>query len=315
MKNSDPMAMKTKIILNPKSGDGKVAKNWESIQSELKRHNFKYDTEYTTAQDSATAMARKALKEGYERIIAVGGDGTLSETVNGFFEDGKQINPDAVFSFIMSGRGNDFRKTFGISKDLKEAVDRCVNGKVRKIDLVRIDHQNHSDEKVVRYFMNIASVGMGGEVASRVNQSRLGKYIGGKGVFYYESLMALLSYKNKNVRIRIDDTFDQKLKIRLICIANGQYAGGGMWFAPHADISDGILEVMILKDVSKLTSFGMTGTIYKGKLKDHKDVITLRGKKITVESDEKVLLEVDGEVPGTLSATYEVIPSCLNLQI
>ena len=126
--------MKTKLIVNPRSAEGETAKQWYAIEEKIEEHIPAFSSEFTTGKGSATTLVSRALEDGFEKIIAIGGDGTLSECVNGFFKNLKPINKDAVFSFIMRGRGNDFRKTVLVPDTIEGAIQAAAYGNIRPID-------------------------------------------------------------------------------------------------------------------------------------------------------------------------------------
>lgn len=306
--------MKIKVIVNPHAGKGITGKRWPQTHKKLLRVLGKFDLDMTTGIGDATQITRDSLSEGFDWIIAHGGDGTINEVVNGFFEGETLINSEAVFSFLTSGIGGDFRRTFGISRDQDEAIDKMANADVRKVDVGRLNFVAHDGGRASRHFINIASFGMSGEVDMRINRTSVPNFLGGSATFLWASFQTLISYKNKEVKIVVDDQFDQPLKVRLVIVANGQYAGGGMWFAPGARIDDGIFDIVIMGDISRLRSITNMSKIYKGTHIGENEIISLQGKKLTATSDETVYLDVDGEAPGRLPADFEILPGILNLK-
>jgi len=306
--------MKIKVIVNPNSAKGETGRRWRQIQDKLTHAIGHVDVSMTTGREAATDLPRKALKEGYDRIIAAGGDGTLNEVVNGFFEGDRPVNSDATLSVLMSGTGGDFKRTLGLSSDIDEAIKALAQGSVREIDVGRLTFTGHDGEEKTRYFDNIASFGMGGEVDKRVNEMSVPNLLGGSASFLLASLRTLISYENKSVRIVVDDHFDQTLKIRLVVVANGQFGGGGMWFAPQARLDDGLFDIVILGDICRTRALRHMSKIYRGRHIGMKDVISLRGRRLDATSDEEVLLDVDGEAPGRLPATFEVLPGAIKLK-
>lgn len=306
--------MKIKAVVNPQSANGKTHHDWPAIEQKLVNALGPIDVDFTEGIESAIYLTRHALKEGYEHIIAVGGDGTTNETINGFFENDKLINSNAIFSVISRGTGGDFGKTIGVSKQTSSAIKSIVEGKVTKMDVGKITFVGNNGRGTVRYFNNIASFGMGGEVDRRVNASSAAKLIGGKGAFLWATLRTTILYKNKKIRLTIDDHYDEELIIRNVAIANGQYFGGGMWVAPKAKIDDGIFDVVIIGDVSRRSTVMNMSSFYDGSHVEHPDISYLHGKKIVATSDEEVLLDVDGEAPGRLNATFEILPGAIKLK-
>ena len=308
--------MKVKFIVNPKSGGNDHIKEWPAIERHWIANIGPAESEFTEGPGHATELTRAALKEGFPKIIAVGGDGTLSECINGFYENDKRINPNAIFSFIMRGRGNDFRKSHGIADSLEAAIHAAAYGIVRKTDIGRIHYIDFEGREKTRYFLNLASFGMSGEIDRRVNKSKMAKYLGGPGVFIWCTLQSLVFYKSQSVRLQVDENVDTELSIRLVAAANGQYAGGGMWFAPHAQLCDGLFDIVIVKDVSRAKVLMNFAKIFKGAHTDHPDIEYFKGRKITATGvgPGDVFLDIDGEAPGKLPATLEVLPESIRIQ-
>jgi YegS/Rv2252/BmrU family lipid kinase len=307
--------MKTAVIVNPNSSKlGRRLNDWTRIERGLVDIYGEIDTRFTERIGHASELARQAIIDGVPRIIAVGGDGTLSETVNGFFEDGKPLNREVIFSFIMTGTGNDFQKSCAREKGLDAALTSLKNAKEKIIDVGRLEYIDHKGNPSSRYFLNIASFGMGGEVDRRVNTMPIKGVIGGKASFLLATIAALVGYRNKSVRLIIDDNEPLEQKIRLALVANGRFAGGGMCFAPEAALDDGLFDIIIMGDTGLLESVRNMSKIYDGSYLEADIVSHFRGKRLQAFSDEEVLLDIDGEAPGRLPATFEILPSVLRLQ-
>ncbi len=307
--------MKTAIILNPKSGakiQGELSKLKNKLTAAFSKATF---FETTAETHSATNLTRQALQQGFERIIAVGGDGTVNETVNGFFVGRQIVNPQAIFSFVMCGRGNDFRRTFKVPDGIDGAIERAATGQVRFIDVGHLQFTCHDGRQAERIFVNVASFGMSGEVDEKVNQSPLAGILGGSGVFYLSLLQTVVGYRSRQVTIEIDDTICQTLPINTVAVANGRYFGGGMKIAPDAEIDDGFFDIVISGDLSAIEIILQSPSLYRGDHIKDKKVKVIRGKKLTASSPERVLLDVDGETPGRLPATFTILPAALRIQI
>ena len=152
--------------------------------------------------------------------------------------------------------------------------------------------------------MNIASFGMSGDVDQKVNQSSMGQWLGGTGTFFLATLQTLAGYQNKRVKYSIDDRISGDEKIRMIAAANGQYAGGGMRFAPQARIDDGLLDIVVMGDLSAAEVLLNTPRVYQGTHFESDKVNLYHGKKLTATSEDEVLLDIDGEAPGKLPASF-----------
>ncbi len=304
---------RAKFIVNPASANGATRKLWGGLEQAIRAEIGSVDASFTDGPNHATDLARKALADGFEMVVAVGGDGTVNEVVNGFFDSGRPVSPDAVLGVISRGTGSDFIKTMNIPKEI-EAAARTLRGRtVKRLDAGRFTSRGPDGKEMERYFINIADFGVGGEAVARVNNTT--KAFGGFVSFLYGTLKTLWAYESKKVRIRIDDDFEVEKPINSVVIANGQYFGGGMWIAPEAKVDDGLFDVIILDDLSFLESLLNIPKLYKGTHIEDPKVEHMRGRRIVAESDEEVLIDVEGEHGGMLPATFEIIPSAINVKV
>lgn len=302
-----------KFIVNPASANGSTERLWGQIEQAIRREIGDFEAVFTTTSNHATDLARKALDEGFEMVVAVGGDGTVNEVVNGFFDSGVPVNPDAVLGVICRGTGSDFIKTMNIPKEIEGAA-RVLKGRaVKRCDAGRVISRDTGGGQMERYFVNIADFGVGGEAVERVNNTT--KAFGGFVSFLYGTLATLWAYKGKTVRIRIDDHYEVEKPINSVVIANGQYFGGGMWVAPHAEVDDGLFDILVLDDMTFLESLANIPRLYKGTHIEHPKVECFRGKTLIAESDEDVLIDIEGEHGGLLPARFEIIPSSINVKV
>jgi YegS/Rv2252/BmrU family lipid kinase len=258
-------------------------------------------------------LTRVALREGFEMIVAVGGDGTLNEVVNGFFEAGSPVNPDAVLGTICRGTGSDFIKTLGISKNIEAAARQLRGRSVRQCDVGRFTSRDGNGDEIERYFINIADFGIGGEAVARVNNTT--KAFGGFISFLYGTLKTLVFYKGKIVKLKIDDYYEAERKINNIVVANGRYFGGGMQIAPRAEVDDGLFDILVIDDMNLMESVLNISRLYKGAHIDHPKVEYFRGKRVVAESAEDVLIDVEGEDGGRLPATFDIIPGAIKVKV
>jgi YegS/Rv2252/BmrU family lipid kinase len=307
------------VVVNPRSGGGRTKREWRSIERALGEAFPLMSVAVTRRRGEAKTLVREALLEGHSEIIAVGGDGTINEAVNGFFDDNGPIAPDAVFGFVTSGSGGDFRKSFGIAPGAQAAIARLKTVTPRKVDVGRLSCITRHGEPMVRYFINIASFGMSGMIVDSVNRARIAKLFGGSFAFAFHSLMGMLRYGERTVRIRIDGNFDEIANISTVAVANGQFFGGGMKVAPNAKPDDGTFDVVIMGGIPRHRAAADMKLIYSGAHLNNPAVRVVRGQKIVAvpvaeTRGKPVLIEVDGENAGRLPATFEILPRALNLR-
>ncbi|UCD88644.1 MAG: diacylglycerol kinase family lipid kinase [Desulfobacterales bacterium] len=298
-------------IVNPHAGHGSTGSKWPMIKALVKDRIGSFTSHITTRAGDARQFARKAIASGATLIICVGGDGTLNEVVNGIMTHNEPERSDVLLGFVPNGTGCDFIRTVQIPGDIEKAIDLIAKRPVRKIDTGRITFSRSKGQEGYYYFHNIASFGLGGEVAQRVNRTT--KAFGPFLSFMWATLMSLFLYGKKKVRVVVDGEFDQENHVWNIAVANGQYHGGGMRVAPNASIDDGLLNVTIIGDLTLPEVFMNLPKLYSGKIGEIDKVITLTGKQVEALSDQHVLLEVDGEQPGILPIVVDVVPGALNI--
>jgi YegS/Rv2252/BmrU family lipid kinase len=310
--------MSAVVIVNPKSANGSLGKRWPEVQKTLRREYGSFEHVLTERPGDGSRLASEALRGGASTVIAIGGDGTIHEVVNGFFEGGKAIKPDAALGILPFGTGGDFRKTAKIPKDLAEAAHVLKNGKPRAIDVGRIEYRRSGPqgERESRYFVNIASFGVSGVVDEIVNTGS--KMLGGKLSFFLAGARAGFRYKNKKVRMVFDQKEDDALETRINCVAvaNGRYFGGGMFVAPDAELDDGTFDIVTIGDLTTFEYMTSGLRIYKGTHLSLPKVSVRRAARVDalpVNPDDEVLLDIDGENPGSLPATFTLMPRALQV--
>jgi YegS/Rv2252/BmrU family lipid kinase len=311
--------MSALVVVNPRSGGGRTQREWPQIQAALEAVYPNMSVMATRKRGDATAIVRQALLEGCSEVVAVGGDGTINEAMNGFFTERGPISSDAVFGFITRGTGGDFRKTFGIAPGYEAAIARLKTAKVHAVDVGRISCVSRGGAPVVRYFINIASFGMSGMIVQSVNRARIAKLFGGRFAFAFHSLMGLLRYRDRAVRIRVDQSFDEITHISTTAVANGQYFGGGMKVAPHARPDDGQFDVIVMGGTPKSRAMADMKLLYTGEHLNTPGVREMRGNRVVAvpvaeTGGHAVWIEADGESVGRLPATFEILPRALNLR-
>jgi YegS/Rv2252/BmrU family lipid kinase len=301
--------IKTFIIVNPHSAGGATMRRWPSASEILEKAIGKFDYEFTNAAGVAAMLAKKAVNNGYGRIISVGGDGTLYEVLQGLFNKGSLINPNIVLGTLPFGTGTDFARSINVSNKIEEAAKRLSRGQVKKIDLGLAKLRDHQGKIINRYFINMSDVGLGGEVVERVNRSS--KFFGGSMTYLLSSLVSFSQYKPRRVKIKADDAeFD--LSITSVLVANGRYCGGGMLIAPEAKVDDGLFDIVIIEGLPKWNLITFAPKLYSGKILSSPGVRHLQAKVISIESDQECLVNLDGEQPGTVPVEFSILPQAIN---
>ncbi len=302
------MLLKTQVIVNPESDRGKTKKRWRHIKESLKNFIKEFKYEFTERPLQAIEISRVAIKDGSELIVGVGGDGTMNEIANGFYENKRIINPQAALGIVPSGTGCDFTRSLNIPLRLKNALKAITQAPSSWIDIGTVKFRNHSGEDEERFFLNVGDFGIGGEVVRRVNQNRMKR----KASSYLRCLLStFMAYKNKRIKIKVDGQ-DLPLEEYLVgTVSNGKIFGKGMKIAPEAKLDDGLFDIVLVKGMKVLEFLRNVWRIYTGSHLSHPKISLLRGQKVEAyaeSGEEEVLIEVDGEQVGKLPAVFEIIP-------
>jgi YegS/Rv2252/BmrU family lipid kinase len=304
---------KTHVIINPASGGGKTGKRLDEILNYLDRYfTNKYSLCVTQKPLEASVSAKQAIRDGCELIIAVGGDGTIQETVNGFFADGLLINPDCHLGIVNCGTGQGFARSLGLPPGLDQQLDIISNGKSRAIDIGKIVFSTENGEQKERYFVNECQAGIGGEVVKSVQSKH--KRLGGRLAFGLSSLSKIFSYPNRLITVEIDKKPGITQRFIGVVMANGNSMAGGMSLTPGAIVDDSLLDILLIMGQSIPQRLWNFPRIYSGKHIDLPKFNCCRGKSIKLYSMEPVLVEADGELLGFLPCKVEVLPAAIKVK-
>lgn len=299
-------------IVNPVSANGSTGRQWPNLEKTIKASGIDLDYVLTEYPMHAVELTRNALKGGCEIIVSVGGDGTMNEVINGFFESGRLINENAALAIFSRGTGCDAIRTIGIKNDVDSIIAVLKDMKSEAYDVGTVDFIEYGGKKSQRYFLNVSDVGIGGETTFRVNRNS--KALKGFLSFMLGALTTIIVYKNKCFEISIDD-MNIKEKLNSVIIANGKYFGGGMKIAPMADMTDGLFDIIILGNLNKFQLLYNFSKIYNGTHLSHPKVRYYKGKHIKVNSKHKALIEIDGEQPGIIEAEFRILPKKLKVLV
>ncbi len=305
------LSRKVTFIVNPNAAMGSTRRHWPRIEALARERLGPIQALHTGGPAHASRLTRQALMEGTDLIVCVGGDGTLNEVVNGFMGEEGPIRGNALLGFIPMGTGCDIIKTVPIPRDVIRVLDLIRELRFRAIDLGLLCYRNHHGRPAHRYFHNVASFGLGGKVDERVNRTT--KVFGGFISFIWATLISLLIYNKKRIQLKVNGACDQEIICWNVVVANGQYHGGGMWVAPDAAVDDGLFHITVIGDLSLPQVFLNLPKLYNGKILEVRKVFSLTGKRVEAQSDQQVLLDVDGEQPGQLPVTITMVPRALRL--
>jgi YegS/Rv2252/BmrU family lipid kinase len=298
---------KTMVIVNPNAGKGYGAKISPQIATSLQRLGVAFDLVQTRGVGDAIELARVAAAQGYETIVAVGGDGTTHEVINGIMADANG-HPTATLGCIPAGSGNDFAVMNGAPTDLHEACQVIANGHSQVVDLGLVT----IDGSLRRYFDNAVGIGFDGMVTM---ETRKVKHLRGMALYLPVVLKTIfLTLTTPHVELTIDGQ-TQKLEALMLVVCNGPREGGAFHLAPEALFDDGLLDIVIAKRVPRLEMLALVPRFMRGTHLSHRAVSTVRGHSVEVRSQEPLYMHVDGEVlvEHAHHVQIEVVPAALRM--
>lgn len=308
------------VIINPESAGGATRGAWPRIASELATHFGSFTPKFTRHPGEGIELAASAARRGTKLIVACGGDGTISEVANGILSAGS----DTELGILPSGTGGDFRKTIGIPARPSEAARILREGRARLIDVGRVTFTKDDGEHESRYFLGVASFGMSADVIARVKEggpdwlpAKGPKWLTGRISFGVAMLQTALKMGPTRVVVQLDDDPARHLTVANLCIANARYFGGGMKIAPDAKMTDGKFDVVSIGDLGAARILANAPRLYLGAHLSMNQVGHSLATKIVarpVEDDLRIEIEVDGEIPGLLPASFQILPKALRVR-
>ncbi len=306
--------MKSAIIVNPYSGGGRTESMWKQIRDEVHSRLGSLEELTTAAAADATRFATQVASTDCDLLIVAGGDGTINEVINGLFNENNQpINQNLKLGILSAGRGCDFIKSVNIPSNYREAVDLLINPIFKKVDVGCALFRDEFGREKKRFFLNIASAGLGGEVAKKVNHTP--RFLPPQLAYFSSTALAFLSAKGQNLRISLDEKeiFDgQALNV---FVANGSYSGAGMCWAPMAKLDDGLFDVIISEPIPKYQLLTSGYQLYDGTFTKLPGTQHHQAKTVLIESDDDVYLELDGEQPGVVPAAFSILPQAIEIAV
>jgi YegS/Rv2252/BmrU family lipid kinase len=297
------------VIVNPQAGRGKVGAELPGIERVLTDGGLEYRIVRTTHPGHATQAAREALEGGARYLVAAGGDGTIHEVVNGMMDGDRPVATDAVLGVLASGSGCDFVKSFGLPTDAVEGARHLAGEQVRRIDVGKVTCAAGPAE-TVRYFPNIAQAGLGAAVVARA--CALPGFLG-PAKYFWATWLALPGFHAAAVRIDADGQAVQ-WRAHNVVVANCRFYGGGMQISPKSEPDDGALDVLVMVG-PKSGVFAIVPKVYRGAHLPHRNIAELRARRVRIETDPPFPVEADGEIVGTTPATFEVIPTPIQVKV
>ncbi|MEC9489090.1 MAG: diacylglycerol kinase family protein [Halanaerobium sp.] len=286
------------FVVNPIAGKGRSGRIWPGLEKKLAGNGMEYSWEYTSGYRQGLQLAEQAIADGYNTIIAVGGDGTLWEVVNKVAEMGRR---DITVGVLPTGTGNDFCRSLGIPSEPFLALEIILRGEVRTIDLGRING---------KFFVNALGVGFDSLVAQAANNYH--GVLKGKLVYLWAILKTLKNFQSPLMRLEIDG-IEYKDRFVLVAVGNAKYYGGGLMIAPDAMMDDGLFDLVLIRDINRLEILKTLPRLSDGSHLGHPRVEVVRGREVIIHADPPQLFQADGEIVGQSPQMISILPSFLQV--
>ena len=307
----------TLFIVNPVSGRGNTLRLWYRIREYLSDKGVQGSEHITSFPGDATVATCKALRNGVRRIVAVGGDGTANEVLNGYFDDeGKPRNREAEIAFVPCGSGNDFHRSLKL-RSWREALSPLVESRSELLDVGRATVTCPDGTTCSRFFLNMANIGLGGQVAELVNRWRPNTHglISGQFSYWFAVILVVGRYRNVPVVVSLDERASFTVQSNIITVANGRFTGGGMKLAPNASLCDGLLDVISTSGIGRFGILKELPRIKSGRHLGNPRIRESRARQVSIDSSEPLAVEIDGELAGVTPVHFEVLPSAVRFVV
>jgi YegS/Rv2252/BmrU family lipid kinase len=310
MDQNNKMQSQWLVVVNPNAGNEKGFKDWETIEYLLEKHTIDFQKRFTEARFHAIHIVIEAVQRGFRKFIAVGGDGTMNEVLNGCFLQQYCSTQDITLAMITVGTGNDWGRMFGIPVDYEGAIRIIKEGKCMLQD-TGVVHHYHGVKREKRFFINIAGLGFDAIVVKRTNRQKdQGK--SGKMLYFWNLLRSLLGYRHVKAEIVIDgkrilhDVFSISLGI-------GRFSGGGMMQTPMAVANDGLFDITVIKRIRKGEVIRSLKMLYDGTILNHPKIESFKGKDIQIDAHPLIHVETDGESLGHSPIEFTILPRSIRI--
>jgi YegS/Rv2252/BmrU family lipid kinase len=293
------------LVLNPIAGDGAGGRLMPQLEAQLGRRMA--ELRVSTRRGHAEELAAEAIRAGAERVVAVGGDGTMQEVVNGIISAG-----GGTLGVVPVGRGNDLARSLAIPIDPLAALDIALGPVLRPMDVGRAIRG-----ATLRHFVAAGGVGFDAQVSWTMANPRPW-WKNGRAGYFAGTIDELRRFHNQRLRITFDLDSGREVVDHtslMVAFANGPYYGGGMKICPDASLSDGQLDVCVVGDLSRLEALRELPGLYQAKHVNHPKVRFYRSRWILIEGDEPTRVHLDGEPWGTLPIRVEALPAALNVAV
>lgn len=304
------------VIVNPVAGRGRGLRDWPAISSLLVQNGIEYDARFTERKYHATELAVEAVMTGYRRLVVVGGDGTINETVSGIFLQQQVPGSQVLMAVVAVGMENDWIRMFGIPRNYGEAVRAIAQEYSFLQDVGRVSFYE-SRVRQVRYLTNVGSFGFSGVICRCYSKMRERGYHG-RMLYFWSILRTVFRYHSSRMVIWVDDERVFSGKVFTASVGIGRYTYGGISQTPYAVADDGLFDLTLIPSMSRLRLFGRFGVLYTNNIYNITGVTLHRGARIrarVLSGGEPVQLELDGEPVGYSDFTFEILERAIRVVV
>jgi diacylglycerol kinase (ATP) len=298
------------FVVNPASANGSTRRRWPEIARRAAGLGLTGESLFSERPGHVADLVEQAAEDGARLVVAVGGDGTVHEAVNGLMRAEPERRPE--LATIPRGTGKDFARSFRIPRSVDGALAVARAGATRTVDVGRASFTAWDGSSAESYFANFAGAGISGAVAARANTSS--KALGGKASFFWATTAVFLRWENSEYEVVIDGERRAGRMLEVIAAIGDQLAGG-MRLTPEADPTDGLFDVVLIGDATKVDFVRTLPKIYRGTYLPHRRAEVVRGRRVEIETAVPLPLALDGEQPGTTPAAFEIVPKALRLRV
>ena len=292
--------MPTKLIINPASGEGKAKQIAEQVQQILSQEEVPFSTDEIYKQGGGTFLAERAVEQGFDVVVAIGGDGTANEVAHGILN--KTLNKNSsspLFGIIPAGVGNDFAKSMNLPTSLPELCRLITKKQAREVDVGSLNH---------RIFLNSAGIGLDAMIAKKVNEHPTKT----KSQYLFAAMQSIFGFHPTKMSIQIENRPAFQMTPSLLTIMNGNVVGNYFKLAPHARLNDGVLDVCLGEKMGRFKLLRQLPKALKGELNKVKGLNLFGAESLTVKSTKRILAHVDGETFEEETFTIRVLPRVLS---
>ncbi len=300
------------LIANPVAGSGLPMSEWNGIQETLTAVGIKYKANLSEAKEHIYHLAQRGLNQGYRKFVAVGGDGTLHDVLNGLFRQ-KEIPKEAfILTAFPMGTGSDWSKNYGISRRMEDFVYMLIDGKNIPQDIGRISLQQKGKTKE-HYFINVAGLGYDAFVVKETQHNNASS-TWARIAYLFTALRSLSLYKSQFTHIT-GEGFEKKGMALFSNVGICKFSGGGMSMVPRALADDGLFDITFVDEIGPLAVLRNIIKLYNGRLYSYKKAHHFRSPFVKIEGEEPILIEADGELLGSTPAHFDLIPAAIQVRV